>query len=441
MFFGLATVDKVFFSILIGAVVLVLILFIVSKVVGVKKGQKPSDALTHKENKTIDEAIEEIVDDNEKEEALEEEKRNVEEPVVEEKVEEPVVEEKVEEPVVEEKVEESAVEEKVEEPVVEEKVEEPVVEEKVEEPVVEEKVEESAIEEKNAEPVKKGRTYNGKYEVFPEDKFYKYQLKASNGEILFVSELYTTHDGALKSIEAVRRNVETGTIRIIKDKRDMYKFKLVARNHRTLVIGANYTTEKAAISASESFKRFAVTAEPVDVDMVVAEVMDPTMTLIETPANIENKLNGKYTINQDSNNEYIWELRASNGEILVSTEGYTTRNGALAGIQNFKDNISTGKFYCSKDKRGTYQFKLYSKIGRVCALGESYDTKARVVSAVSSVLAFYSEATIAADDTIADGTAPKKSTAKKSDADTPKKTTAKKTTKAAPKKAPAKKSE
>ena len=298
------------------------------------------------------------------------------------------------------------------------------------------------MKEKSDEPVKKGRTYNGKYEVFPEDKFYKYQLKASNGEILFVSELYTTHDGALKSIEAVRRNVETGTIRIIKDKRDMYKFKLVARNHRTLVIGANYTTEKAAISASESFKRFAVTAEPVDVDMVVAEVMDPTMTLIETPTNIENKLNGKYTISQDSNNEFIWELRASNGEILVSTEGYTTRNGALAGIQNFKDNISTGKFYCSKDKRGTYQFKLYSKIGRVCALGESYDTKARVVSAVSSVLAFYSEATIAADDNTTDATAStKKTTAKKTDGDASKKTTAKKTTKAAPKKTTTKKSE
>ena len=403
MFLGLATVDKVFFSILIGAVVLVLILFCVSKVVGIKKGQKPSDALTHKDNKTVDEAIEEIVDDNAKEEALEEAKRNS-------------------------KVEESTVEEKAEEPVVEEKAEEPVVEEN--------------MKEKNEEPVKKGRTYNGKYEVFPEDKFYKYQLKASNGEILFVSELYTTHDGALKSIEAVRRNVETGTIRIIKDKRDMYKFKLVARNHRTLVIGANYTTEKAAISASESFKRFAVTAEPVDVDMVVAEVMDPTMTLIETPTNIENKLNGKYTISQDSNNEFIWELRASNGEILVSTEGYTTRNGALAGIQNFKDNISTGKFYCSKDKRGTYQFKLYSKIGRVCALGESYDTKARVVSAVSSVLAFYSEATIAAEDNTADSAAaPKKATAKKTDTNTTKKPVVKKATKAAPKKTTTKKSE
>ena len=410
MFLGLATVDKVFFSILIGAVVLVLILFCVSKVVGIKKGQKPSDALTHKDNKTVDEAIEEIVDDNDKEEALEEAKRNAKEPIVEEKAEEPVAQEKAEEP---------------------------VAEEKAEEPVAEEN-----MKEKSDEPVKKGRTYNGKYEVFPEDKFYKYQLKASNGEILFVSELYTTHDGALKSIEAVRRNVETGTIRIIKDKRDMYKFKLVARNHRTLVIGANYTTEKAAISASESFKRFAVTAEPVDVDMVVAEVMDPTMTLIETPTNIENKLNGKYTISQDSNNEFIWELRASNGEILVSTEGYTTRNGALAGIQNFKDNISTGKFYCSKDKRGTYQFKLYSKIGRVCALGESYDTKARVVSAVSSVLAFYSEATIAADDSTTDTAAStKKTTAKKTDGDTAKKTTTKKTTKAAPKKTTTKKSE
>lgn len=240
---------------------------------------------------------------------------------------------------------------------------------------------------------KKSR-YTGKYEIYKEDKFYKYRLKASNGEVLFVSELYVSKDGAIKSIDAVKRNIESGTLRIIKDKRNMFKFKLVAKNHRTLAIGANYSNEKAAISASESFKRFAMTAEPVEIENVDSEVIDASMTLVEIPTQIDKKTNGKYVISVDENEEYTWALKASNGEVLVDTEGYSSKNGALNGIQCFKDNVLTSTFYCSKDKNGTYQFKMYSKSGRVIAIGESYDNKNRVQSVVKSVLSFYENAEI-----------------------------------------------
>ncbi|MGE4379093.1 MAG: DUF1508 domain-containing protein [Candidatus Izemoplasmatales bacterium] len=45
--------------------------------------------------------------------------------------------------------------------------------------------------------VKVSTKYSGKYEIYKEAGYYKYRLKASNGEILAVSLPYTTDKGAL----------------------------------------------------------------------------------------------------------------------------------------------------------------------------------------------------------------------------------------------------
>ena len=58
---------------------------------------------------------------------------------------------------------------------------------------------------KNAKAPAKPKTgrYNGKYEVYQAADGYAYRLKASNGEILATSEIYTSRDGVLKAIETV----------------------------------------------------------------------------------------------------------------------------------------------------------------------------------------------------------------------------------------------
>ena len=56
---------------------------------------------------------------------------------------------------------------------------------------------------KAEEPEKKGRQYNGKYEVYQAGDGFKYNLKASNGEILVSSEVYTSRDGVIKAIKAI----------------------------------------------------------------------------------------------------------------------------------------------------------------------------------------------------------------------------------------------
>ncbi|MDE6656228.1 MAG: YegP family protein, partial [Anaeroplasmataceae bacterium] len=235
----------------------------------------------------------------------------------------------------------------------------------------------------------KSRSYSGKYEVYPSGDGYQYRLKASNGEVLVVSEVYTTKDSAMKAIDAVKRNVEDGEIRIIKDKRGLYKFKLISKNYRVLALGSSYSTEKSAVRSSESFKNFALKANIVEIDTPANQdnIVEPYLDI----SNVEEKLGGKYVI-EKYDGEFSWDLKASNGQILCQAEGYTSKSGALSSIESFKKNVETGSFKILKDKNGNFHYNLYTASGRLATVGESYNSKQLAESAALSVVSYFKNA-------------------------------------------------
>ena len=373
------------------------------------KSEETTDDNVHENNEelttilddsTKDEIEEQSVEDNQPTEETSIEK--VEESVATEETEAPVEQELSEESNVdtEEKVEpETTVEEQVENPIVEEQADDTAVKEKTlenpeeEKPeVVEEPKEEKPVEKKtiNAVPVKKGRTYNGKFEIFEAGDGYAYQLKASNGEILVVSEIYSSRDSVIKAIKALQKNINDGEVKIFADKRGKYKFKLIAKNYKVLVISASYTVYKSAVRASESFKKYVMIADIVDVELDDNE--SKTATPIQITAT-EDKMGAKIVI-EKFDGEFSWALKATNGEILCQAEGYTSKAGCLYSIDTFKKNIVEGQFRCIKDKNGNYCYKLYTANNRICAVGESYPSKQSAISAANSVVSYYKNAVV-----------------------------------------------
>ena len=85
---------------------------------------------------------------------------------------------------------------------------------------------------------------------------------------------------------------------------------------------------------------------------------------------------------------YFFELRASNGEKLLSSEEYTTYNGAIRGIETHKTNILKNNFRITLSKKGDYIFKLLSGKNMLLCMGEHYATKARCESAIESTKRF-----------------------------------------------------
>ena len=241
-------------------------------------------------------------------------------------------------------------------------------------------------EPKKAEVKQETTTRPGKYEVFKVNDVYLYRLKASNGEIMVTSELYTTEKGAEDAIETLKKNVETGNFVVYCDKHNLWQFKLYAVNKRLLAVSANYNSKDRVTNAIESFKRFALNSS--------IEVLEEDPQHLMEEINIEkqeSKEGGKIQFDEDAfggENEVEFRLLASNGKVLCSSMSYKTKDALLQQIESFKEAITEGKFYVAKDKNSKYQFKLYSKSGRCLVVGESYDSKTNAISAANSVAAF-----------------------------------------------------
>lgn len=246
---------------------------------------------------------------------------------------------------------------------------------------------------KSAEVIREGEN---------EEEMFFFELRASNGEKLLTSEEYTTYNGALNGIETHKSNIARGNFKITLSKKGDYIFKLLSGKNLLLCMGEHYATKARCESAIESTKRFAKTAI---VDENIQDIVispPPEDDEHETqPEPSDNGYNGKWVIRAntapDGEQVFYFELFASNGEKLLSSEEYTTYIGSINGIETHKTNIERGNFRVSLTKRGDYIYKLLNGNGQLLCLGEHYKTKRRCLNAIESVKRFAKNAPILTD--------------------------------------------
>ena len=101
-----------------------------------------------------------------------------------------------------------------------------------------------------------------------------------------------------------------------------------------------------------------------------------------------SKVPGKFEVFPEDD-EFKYRLKANNGEILVVSYGYTTREGAHAGIDTLKKNLESGVVAYITDKNGRSQWRLSTgNDARIVALGETYSSLASAQSAFASTQKF-----------------------------------------------------
>lgn len=102
----------------------------------------------------------------------------------------------------------------------------------------------------------------------------------------------------------------------------------------------------------------------------------------------KKKSSGKWAIKHKGNNEYMAYLLASNGEVLLTSEVYTTIEGAKTGIETIKKNIALDNFEVVRDKAGRFFYKLKTTANRLLCVGEVYASRQSCNSAIESVKRF-----------------------------------------------------
>lgn len=108
---------------------------------------------------------------------------------------------------------------------------------------------------------------------------------------------------------------------------------------------------------------------------------------------------GKFVIITAKNGEFTFNLKASNGEvILAASETYTTKAACENGIASVKKNSSVHvedqtrdekqtnpKYELYKDKAGEFRFRLKASNGEIIGKSEGYKAKASAKKGIASI--------------------------------------------------------
>jgi len=109
---------------------------------------------------------------------------------------------------------------------------------------------------------------------------------------------------------------------------------------------------------------------------------------------------GKFVI-KEVKTGFMFNLKAGNGEIIATSEVYTTldacKNGCAsvaknAPVANLEDQTVAGfetqknpKFEVYTDKAGEFRFRLKATNGQIIAVGEGYKAKAGCLNGIESI--------------------------------------------------------
>lgn len=83
---------------------------------------------------------------------------------------------------------------------------------------------------------------------------------------------------------------------------------------------------------------------------------------------------GKYQIKKSVNYQYYWVLKASNGETLIKSETYVTKDGCKNGIYSSKVSVSDSNFDRKYSIDKQYYFNQRANNYQVLGTSETYTT-------------------------------------------------------------------
>ena len=96
---------------------------------------------------------------------------------------------------------------------------------------------------------------------------------------------------------------------------------------------------------------------------------------------------GKFVITVRKNGEFQFNLKATNGQIILTSEGYTTKTACLNGVESVKKNAAVeARFEVKVAKNGKPYFNLKSTNGQVIGASQMYASERTMKAGIASVM-------------------------------------------------------
>ena len=96
---------------------------------------------------------------------------------------------------------------------------------------------------------------------------------------------------------------------------------------------------------------------------------------------------GKFVITLRKNGEFQFNLKATNGQIILTSEGYSTKSACLNGIESVKKNSQVeARFDKKVASNGKPFFNLKAANGQIIGSSQMYVNEKNMLNGVASVV-------------------------------------------------------
>ncbi len=94
----------------------------------------------------------------------------------------------------------------------------------------------------------------------------------------------------------------------------------------------------------------------------------------------------KFEVYQDARSEYRFRLKANNGQTILASEGYSAKAGCMNGIESVRKNSQDdSKFDRKTSSNGKHYFNLKASNGQVIGTSEMYESSSGMENGIASV--------------------------------------------------------
>lgn len=102
-----------------------------------------------------------------------------------------------------------------------------------------------------------------------------------------------------------------------------------------------------------------------------------------------------FEVYKDKAEEYRFRLKAKNGQTILSSEGYSQKQGCMNGIESVKTNSQDeSKFETKTTESGKYRFNLKAANGQIIGTSQNYESESGCKNGIESVMKNAPEAEI-----------------------------------------------
>lgn len=211
-------------------------------------------------------------------------------------------------------------------------------------------------------------TTTGKFQTFKgaDGRFY-FHLLAGNGEKVLASQSYASLAGAKSGIESVKTNAQNETRFLQREAVDGSRyFVLTAANGQIIAISEMYASASNATRAATT------------VQSIVTQVV-----AIETAGQGDVK----FEIFKGLDSKYYFHLKANNGQIVLQSQGYSSKTAATNGTNSVRTNgTNVARYEVRAAADGQFYFVLKAANGATIGVSELYVSQANAERGVNTVL-------------------------------------------------------